>query len=102
MRGLPTALNDDYKEILKLHEILKENEVEHVLIRLFDGWQILVGAGTDDDDDDFISVIEHYMSYGSKADLLEYRLSAKSGVIGNVTAAEVYKAICEEMRRWER
>lgn len=70
-------LNPDYKEILRLSEMLTRANIPHVLERLYDGWKLVyVGADCEG------YAVEHCISYGRDADRLE--------IVGLLTDAEEY------------
>ena len=60
-------INENYKAILKLEEILTQKNIPHDLIKMFDGWGIFYP----DREAPIFDVIEHLYSYGSEKDLLE-------------------------------
>lgn len=55
-------LQDKYKEILVLADMLDKLEIKYMIRRLYDGWQLTVYN---------LSIIEHLGSYDSDKDLLE-------------------------------
>ena len=64
-------LNDDYQEILKLHEMLEEHEIPHVFDRIFDGWFVHYPVSGLDEENHVCSCVQHFGSYGAFRDCLE-------------------------------
>ena len=90
-------LNSDYKEILKLKQMLEDNGIPHELIRNMDGWQVCYPQF-----EKFkCSAIETFASYGRHQDLIEImglftkeeNEAGHGGVIGYLTAEDVFKRI---------
>lgn len=88
-------LDESYKEILVLDKMLTDAGIPHETRRLLDGWQVFYfenGIRIAD-------AIEHYGSYGHEADLLEImglltpEEKEEDGVLGNLTAENVFKRI---------
>lgn len=73
-----------YQEILKLEEMLAENDIPHEIGRLFDGWVIRCMGGT---------VIEHLSSYGGGKDLVEIWGFGLRQPQGWLTAEQAYTYI---------
>lgn len=73
-----------YQEILKLEEMLAENDIPHEISRLFDGWVIRSTQGT---------VIEHLSSYGGGKDLVEICGFGLRQPQGWLTAEQAYTYI---------
>jgi hypothetical protein len=99
-RGHPDAehfeLNDRYKEIIRLHEMLAENDIPHVIRRCLDGWQVCypeVRPG----DECVVDAVEHLGSYGRELDLLEImglltpEEEAEDNIAGYLTAENVFE-----------
>lgn len=94
-------VNPAYKEIIKLHNMLAEQAIPHVIRRNFDGWHVcypVFGDGR------VISVIEHQGSYGRHNDLLEImglltpEEETYDSVAGHLTADDVFERI---KKHWE-
>ena len=94
-------VNPAYKEIIKLHNMLSEQAIPHVIRRNFDGWHVCYptfGEGR------VISVIEHQGSYGRHNDLLEImglltpEEESYDSVAGYLTADNVFERI---KKHWE-
>lgn len=65
-------LNDDYQEILKLHEMLEEHEIPHFMNRLHNGWVIHYPVYAHGPEEGHVcSCIQHLFSYGASHDRLE-------------------------------
>lgn len=60
--NVPT--NSNYKEIIKLHDLLDKFNIKHKFNKNFDGWKIKVKAGY---------AFENQYSRGSSRDLIEVR-----------------------------
>ena len=60
--NVPT--NSNYKEILKLRDLLDKFKIQHKCIKDFDGWKVLVNTGY---------AFENQYSRGSSRDLIEVR-----------------------------
>lgn len=73
-----------YTEILRLDEMLAENDIPHEIGRLFDGWVIRCMGGT---------VIEHLSSYGGGKDLVEIWGFGLRQPQGWLTAEQAYTYI---------
>lgn len=95
------AVNPAYEEIIKLHSMLADSLIPHVIRRSFDGWQVcypFFGDGR------VISVIEHQGSYGRHNDLLEImglltpEEETHDSVAGHLTADDVFGRI---KKHWE-
>lgn len=91
-----SKLNLEYKEILRLSEMLARAQIPHVLEHIWDGWRLAYLVG----EDVVCSVIEHRMSYGQEADRLEIMglLTAEEeqtygDVLGWLTAEDVFERI---------
>lgn len=67
--SMPTS--DHYQEILKLHEMLEEHEIPHVIDRIFDGWFVHYPVSGLDEENHVCSCVQHFGSYGAFRDLLE-------------------------------
>lgn len=89
-------LNLNYREILRLSEMLTRAHITHVLEHVYDGWHLIYGTeyGT------VCSVIEHRLSYGQEADRLEImglltedELKIFGDVVGWLTAEDVFERI---------
>ena len=79
-------LNPKYREILKLHAMLMEHDIPHIVRRSFDGWQVCYPVSRPDAEC-VIDAIEHRGSYGQESDLLE--------IMGLLTPEEEeYDAVC--------
>lgn len=88
-------LNPNYKEILKLHDMLEAEHIPHELSRFYDGYAVcyLVSG-----DVCICDAVEHCCSYGSKEDLIEILGLAKDdsdgvNTEGYLTADEVFQRI---------
>lgn len=79
-----------YNEIHALKELLRESGVPYETERICDGWQ--VGIPHLYPEEDRISVIEHYASYGSAFDLLELQYP-EGEVRGFLKAETAFKLI---------
>ena len=90
------ALNESYKEILRLHEMLVEQGIPHTLDRFFDGWQICY---PEQGVERVMDAIEHFGSYGNETDSLEImglltdEEKEHDSVLGHLTAEEVFARI---------
>ena len=97
------ALNTDYREILKLHAMLAEHNIIHVVRRSFDGWQVCYPCARPDENC-IIDAIEHRGSYGRESDLLEImglltpEEEEYDSVAGFLTAEDVFERI---KKHWE-
>lgn len=60
--------NKIYTEIIKLHLMLEEANIQHTFVRRFDGYQIILN---DSEGIQICSVIEFSGSFGSSEDKLE-------------------------------
>lgn len=89
------ALNPYYQEILKLHDMLVEHGIPHVVRRVMDGWQVCYPT----EHDWIMDAIEHRGSYGRAEDKLEImglltpEESEYDDVLGDLTAEEVFNRI---------
>ena len=91
-------VNQAYKEILKLREMLVTTKITHAVARRADGWQIgypeLPPHGNC-----ICSVIQHFGSYGKDNDLLEImglltpEEEENDSVLGWLTAEDVFGRI---------
>lgn len=87
----------NYKEILKLDNMLTEANIPHTLDKFLDGWQVCypcrIGPNT------VMDAIEHHGSYGNSDDKLEImglltpEESEYDSVLGHLTAEEVFERI---------
>lgn len=75
-------LQDKYKEILVLADMLDELEIKYMIRRLYDGWQLTVYN---------LSIIEHLGSYDSDKDLLEIWDGESTPIV--MSAANLVKEI---------
>lgn len=78
-----------FREILRLHELLEKEQIEHEFLRLYDGWQVLILRG-----DHVISAIEHFGSCGHEDDRIEiagYRVP--NDPVGWMTAEDCFELI---------
>lgn len=88
-------LNMRYKEILVLDEMLRNADIPHDLVRIFDGYQIWYP----NKENAVADVIEHFGSYGHEADLLEImglltpEEEEQDAVLGCLSALDVYESI---------
>lgn len=88
------AVNDDYQEILKLHEMLAEYEIPHTMFQHFDGWAIRYPAP-----ECVCSCIQHCFSYGGFFDKIEIsglltpEEKENDSVLGWLTAEDVFGRI---------
>lgn len=91
-------VNDDYQEILKLHEMLEEYEIPHAMFQHFDGWVIhypVMGPSPEC----ACSCIQHCFSYGGFFDkieisgLLSPEEAEEDAVLGWLTAEDVFGRI---------
>lgn len=98
---LPEELDNFYKEILKLQNMLADAGIPHEIYRRLDGWQIVYPS----EKRCKCSVIEHYGSYGHMRDLLEIMgLLTKAekkhdSVLGWMKAEDVFERIRKD---WEK
>lgn len=76
--------HEKYKEIILLGYLLQENEIPFQMEKLFDGYQIVVPGKYERRS---ISAIEHFGSYGSAFDTIEFQ--EPSGTIRGFLKAEV-------------
>lgn len=89
------ALNPYYQEIIKLHNMLVEHDIPHVIRRVMDGWQVCYPTA----DDWIADAVEHRGSYGRANDKLEIMglLTPEEAkcdeVLGDLTAEEVFDRI---------
>ena len=79
--------------------MLEKENIPHDFTNLFDGWHIEYSVASNNGYR-ICSVIEHKYSYGSEKDLLEImglvsKEEAEDGVLGYLTAEEVFKRIYE-------
>jgi hypothetical protein len=94
--GQMFTTNEAYQEILRLHQMLDEENVQHTLRKCYDGWQIVF---PEDGKNRVMDAIQHFGSYGAKHDLLEIagllteEEKTHGGVLGHLTAENVYKRI---------
>lgn len=95
-----------YQEILRLDKMLSEAYIPHELVKLYDGWQIIYPykkiwewpngkIWTS-----ILDAIEHFGSWGQSCDKLEImglltdeEEKQHGGVLGNLTAEEVFERI---------
>lgn len=96
--GFP--LDTDYKEILKLHEMLETAKIPHEMRRKLDGWQVVYpGANWE------LSAIENAYSIGEKEDLIEImgllteEEKESDSVKGYLTAENVFERI---QKHWKK
>lgn len=93
--------NENFKEIVKLHEMLEEANIPHTYTPYMGGYSIrYFGKNNFSESNgigiaDYIcSAIEHNMSYGNEQDLIEIQgLTDGSDVQGGLTAKEVFNRI---------
>lgn len=96
-------LNPNYKEILRLHDMLVKHDIPHVIRRCFEGWQVCYPVCRPDHKC-VIDAIEHRASYGSEANLLEImglltdEEKVYDSVAGYLTAENVFERI---KKHWE-
>lgn len=96
-------LNDKYKEIIRLHEMLEGNDIPHVIRRCLDGWQVCYPCCRSNDEC-IADAIEHQGSYGREEDLLEimglltHEEEEYDSVAGYLTAENVFERFKEH---WE-
>lgn len=89
------ALNPAYQEIIKLHYMLVEHDIPHIIRRCMDGWQVCYPDGGDW----IADAIEHKDSYGHDCDLLEImglltpEEEEYDSVLGHLTAENVFNRI---------
>lgn len=90
-----SPLNDDYQEILKLHEMLEEHEIPHDMFRHFDGWVVKYPVTTEA----VCSCVQHCFSYGGFFDKIEImglltpEEEENDSVLGWLTAEDVFGRI---------
>ena len=95
-------LSPAYTEILRLHEMLEQNGIPHEFHRMYDGWRVCYPDG----DQWRISAVQHYGSYGAADNQIEImgveimggiapEDGRCGGVLGYLTAANVYKRIAK-------
>lgn len=91
------STNPNYREILRLDNMLTEAEIPHTLDTMFDGWQICYPGPKDEGL--VMDAIEHYGSYGNGEDKLEImglltpEEAEYDSVLGDLTAEEVFERI---------
>ena len=91
-------LNPNYQEILRLHAMLSEHDIPHVIRRCFEGWQVCYPCCRPDKNC-VADAIEHRGSYGSESDLLEImglldpEEEVYDSVLGYLTAENVFERI---------
>lgn len=106
-QGHPDAehfgLNDKYKEIIRLHEMLEENDIPHVIRRWMDGWMVCYPVARPSEKC-VMDAIEMFGSYGAHEDKLEIQglLTPEEdeydSIAGYLTAENVFERI---KNHWE-
>lgn len=106
-QGFPDAEhfspNDKYKEIIRLHEMLEENDIPHVIRRWLGGWMVCYPVARPLENC-VMDAIEIPGSYGASEDKLEIQglltpwEYAHDSVAGYLTAENVFKRI---KKHWE-
>ena len=101
-QGHPDAkhfnLNDKYKEIIRLHEMLEENDIPHVIRRWMDGWMVCYPVARPLENC-VMDAIEMTGSYGAGEDKLEIQglltpeEEERDSVAGYLTAENVFERI---------
>ena len=87
--GLKRGKEMKYNEIVKLHEMLEEENIQHSFEEFLDGYQIRLNNEVD--------AIEHFGSYGNSEDKIEImgglteQEQQDDSVLGYLTAEEVFK-----------
>ena len=90
--------NPKYKEILKLDQMLTEENIPHTLSRAFDGWQVCY-PNERKTEECIMDAIEHFGSYGHENDKLEImglltpEEEEYDSVLGYLTAEDVFERI---------
>lgn len=88
--------DENYKEILKLNEMLNEKGIPHTLENFLDGWQVIYPKNGKEK---VMDAVEHFGSYGNKEDRLEImgllteEELENDDVLGFLTAKEVFERI---------
>lgn len=96
-------LNPKYTEIIRLHELLAENNIPHVIRRCMDGWQVCYPYCRPDDSC-ISDAIQHFGSYGREQNLLEImglltpEEEEYDSVAGYLTAEDVFERY---KKHWE-
>lgn len=83
----------DYKEILRLEQMLIAENIPYVIRQMFDGWQICY-IDLPETGECICSAIQHFGSYGGHEDLIEIM-----GLTENGEVVEGYLEADEVMRR---
>ena len=97
------CLNDKYKEIIRLHEMLAENDIPHVIRRWLDGWMVCYPVARPLENC-VMDAIEITGSYGASEGKLEIQglltpwEEAHDSVVGYLTAVYVFERI---KKHWE-
>lgn len=90
--------NPEYKEILKLDQMLTEANIPHTLKCLMDGWQVCYPTERQTEEC-IMDAIEHRGSYGHECDELEImglltpEEEVYDSVLGHLTAEDVFERI---------
>lgn len=106
-QGHPDAehfdLNPKYTEIIRLHGLLEENDIPHVIRRWMDGWMVCYPVARPLENC-VMDAIEMTGSYGASEDKLEIQglLTPEEeeydSVVGHLTAENVFERI---KKHWE-
>jgi len=90
----------EFKEIVRLHEMLEAENIGHEFKMVRDGWQVLAVDGCENFD-----AIETSGSYGCESDKIEImglltKAEAKDdSVVGGLSAKNVFKRIISERNK---
>lgn len=100
------AVNEKYREILKLDKMLTEAGIPHTLERAIDGWQVCYPVSRRTDHYNCVmDAVENAGSYGHEKDLLEImglltpEEADYDSVAGYLTAENVFNRI---KKHWKR
>ena len=87
-------LNPNYKEILKLHNMLEANNIPHEFARFYDGYAVCYQTSGETC---VCDAVQHRWSYGSEQDLIEILGLSENGagidIEGYLTADDVFQRI---------
>ena len=87
-------LNPNYKEILKLHDMLEANNIPHEFARFYDGYVVCYQTSGETC---VCDAVQHRWSYGSEQDLIEILGLSENGagidIEGYLTADDVFQRI---------
>ena len=106
--GVPS---EDFKEIVKLHELLEEANIPHTFVPFMGGYMLRYFGKNEFSEENatgiakgvVCSVIEHMGSYGHEKDLLEiqglHKENETGSVIGYLTAEDVFERILSDYEK---